>query len=172
MATSKWSRLTISAPRIASSSSSTATKGSSPRCSGSAKRACRCRTARGRKCSGAPTRGAPYSAWVACRRRSRSSASRTCSGTRLRCTCCWCSSEECGEDEACGYVQDLLGHSNREMTKDIYLAVVKNIAAKAILNRNEGDPEAARSSAAAYRHMSKTTSLIQEAAAWSPRQDG
>ena len=80
--------------------------------------------------------------------------------------------EECGEDEACGYVQDLLGHSNREITKDIYLAVVKNIAAKAILNRNEGDPEAARSSAAAYRHMSKTTGLIQEAAAWSPRQDG
>ena len=76
--------------------------------------------------------------------------------------------EECGEDEACGYVQDLLGHSNREITKDIYLAVAKNTDAKAILNRNEGDPETARSSAAAYRHMSKTTGLIQEAAAWSP----
>ena len=76
--------------------------------------------------------------------------------------------EECGEDEAYGYVQDLLGQSNRETTKDIYLAVVKNIDARAILNRTEGDPGAARSSAAAYRHVSQITGLIQEAAPWSP----
>ena len=76
--------------------------------------------------------------------------------------------EHVGEDEAYGYVQGLLGHRNRETTKAIYLAPMQNIDAKAVLNRTEGDPGAARSSAAAYRHLSQTTGLIQEAAAWSP----
>ena len=62
----------------------------------------------------------------------------------------------------------LLGHRNRETTKDIYLAPMQNVDAKAVLNRTEGDPGAARSSAAAYRQMSATTGLIQEASVWSP----